>query len=120
MPTPIAALRRGLSRNREIKIAVTGRKSGREIAVVLWFVWENEKLYLLPGTGSETQWYKNLRGRPRLRVKAGGAEAAFTAVPLTDGAEVAAVIEKFRAKYGEDGIGLYGTLDVAVVAELEP
>ncbi len=87
---------------------------------MLWFVWEGEKLYLLPGTGSETQWYKNLQAGPRMRVKAGGAAAAFTAMPITDVAGVAAVIEKFRAKYGEDGIGLYGTLDVAVVAEPEP
>ena len=120
MPARNDAFKRALSRNREIKIGVTGRKSGRAISVTVWFVWDRETLSLMPGYGSDTQWYKNLLKSPSFRVKAGGAEAKFTAVPVTDPAQVASVIERFRAKYGEDGVGLYGKLDVAVVASLLP
>jgi hypothetical protein len=61
------ALEGHLSRDREIKITVTGRKSGRTISLPLWFVWDDEKLYLLPVKGSDTQWYKNVLNSDRCR-----------------------------------------------------
>ena len=42
------ALQDRLSRYREIKITVTGRKSGRAISIPVWFVLENDNLYLVP------------------------------------------------------------------------
>ncbi|PYX53363.1 MAG: hypothetical protein DMG76_25895 [Acidobacteria bacterium] len=36
------------------------RKSGKTISMPLWFALEDEKLYLLPVGGSETQWYQNV------------------------------------------------------------
>ena len=49
-----------LSRYRQIKITVVGRKSGQTISIPVWFVLEGEKLYLLPVQGSDTQWYRNV------------------------------------------------------------
>ena len=49
-----------LTRYRQIKLSVTGRKSGKTISMPLWFALEDEKLYLLPVGGSETQWYQNV------------------------------------------------------------
>jgi hypothetical protein len=40
------ALTDRLSRDREITITVTGRKSGRTISLPIWFVWDDGKLYL--------------------------------------------------------------------------
>jgi deazaflavin-dependent oxidoreductase (nitroreductase family) len=112
------ALKDRLSRYREIKITVTGRNSGHAISFPVWFVFEDEKVYLLPGYGSETQWYKNVLKNPSIRVNARGTEAEFHAVPVTDPKQVASVIDKFRAKYGEeDGVKLYSKLDVAVVGQ---
>ena len=71
-----------LSRYREIDLSVTGRKSGRTISHPVWFVWENDKLYLLPVRGSDTQWYKNVLKNPSIRVAAADAEAEFQAVRL--------------------------------------
>jgi len=48
-------LRDRLSRSSEITITVTGRKSGRSISIPVWFVFEDDKLYLLPVQGSDTQ-----------------------------------------------------------------
>ena len=45
------SLKDHLSRYREIKISVTGRKSGRTISIPVWFVFEDDKLYLLPVQG---------------------------------------------------------------------
>ncbi len=50
------ALKDRLSRYREIKITVTGRRSRRAISIPVWFVLQDEKLYLLPVQGSDTQW----------------------------------------------------------------
>src|SRR5262249_46185014 len=71
------ALKDRLSRYREIKITVTGRNSGRSISFPVWFVYEDEKVYLLPGYGSQTQWYKNVLKNPSIRVNARGTEAEF-------------------------------------------
>ena len=43
------------SRDRQIKIRVIGRKSGKTISIPVWFVLEGEKLYLRPVQGSDTQ-----------------------------------------------------------------
>jgi deazaflavin-dependent oxidoreductase (nitroreductase family) len=107
-----------LSRYREINISVTGRKSGRTISNPVWFVFDDEKLYLLPVTGSDTQWYKNVLKKPSMRVDARGEEAEVKAIPVTEAKQVASVVEKFRAKYGTDVKKYYSKFDVAVVAEI--
>lgn len=108
-----------LSRSREITITVTGRKSGRAISIPVWFVLEEAKLYLVPVQGSETQWYRNVLKNPTIRIEASGAEAESRAVPLTDTAEVAGVVEKFRKKYGAGDVKkYYSKFDVAVVVPL--
>ena len=113
------SLKNRLSRSSEITITVTGRKSGRAISIPIWFASDDEKLYLLPVQGSDTQWYKNVLKKPSIRVEALGAEADVKAVPVMDSAGVSAVIEKFRAKYGAGDIKkYYSKLDVAVAAEI--
>jgi len=108
-----------LSRYREIKLSVTGRKSGKTISVPVWFVLDGEKLYLLPVQGSDTQWYKNILQNPSLRIEARGAEAEFQAIPITEAKAVKAVIEKFREKYGAGDVKkYYSQFDVAVFVEL--
>jgi deazaflavin-dependent oxidoreductase (nitroreductase family) len=106
-----------LSRYQEINLSVTGRKSGRTISQPVWFVFEENKLYLLPVRGSDTQWYKNVLKDPTIRVDVRGAEAKFQAVPITDQKLVSSVAEKFRAKYGTGDVKkYYSKFDVAVAA----
>ncbi len=109
-----------LSRFREINITVTGRKSGRAISNPIWFVFDEDKLYLLPVQGSGTQWYKNVLKNPSIRIDARGAQGEFQAVPITDAARVSSVVEKFRAKYGAGDVKkYYAKLDVAVLAQAQ-
>src|SRR6185437_6925431 len=104
-----------LARYSEIHLSVTGRKSGRTITQPVWFVWEDDKLYLLPVRGSDTQWYKNVLKDPSIVIDARGAEAKFKAVHVTDHAKVSSVVEKFRAKYGAGDVKkYYSKFDVAV------
>ena len=108
-----------LSRYRQIKISVVGRKSGRTISIPVWFVVEGDKLYLLPVQGSDTQWYKNVLKNPSIRISARGEEAEFRAVPVTHAKAVKSVVEKFREKYGaQDVKKYYSKFDVSVVVEL--
>jgi deazaflavin-dependent oxidoreductase (nitroreductase family) len=118
-PTLNDALKDRLSRYREITITVTGRKSGRAISIPVWFVFQDDKLYLLPVQGSDTQWYKNVLKNPMIRIDARGAEAELRSVPITDAARVASVVEKFRKKYGANDVTkYYSKFDVAVLAQV--
>lgn len=119
MPARNDALKDRLSRYREIKISVTGRKSGRTIAIPVWFVLDDENLYLLPVQGSDTQWYKNVLNNPLIRIDARGADGEFKAVPITDAKGVASVVEKFREKYGAGDVKkYYSKFDVAVFVRM--
>jgi len=112
-------LKERLARYRQIKLSVIGRKSGKAISIPVWFVLENQKLYLLPVQGSETQWYKNVLKNPTIRIDARGVEAKFRAKPVIDAEGVKSVIEKFREKYGSKDVKkYYSKFDVAVVAQL--
>ena len=119
MPAHNDGLKKGLSQANEINITVTGRKSGRAITNPVWFVVEDDSLYLLPVKGSETQWYKNVLKNRTLGIEARGAKAELKVVPVTDPAQVSSVIKKFREKYGAGDVKkYYSKFDVAVVAHL--
>ena len=114
------ALKNRLPRSREIKLTVTGRKSGRTISIPVWFVSEDNKLYLLPVSGSDTQWYKNVLKNPSIQIEAGGAKAERKVAPVTDPKQVSSIVEKFRAKYGASDVKkYYSKFDVAVRADLQ-
>jgi len=119
MPAQNESLKDRLSRYREINISVTGRKSGRSISIPVWFVLEDDKLYLLPVQGSDTQWYKNVLNNPTIRIDARGAEAEVKVDVVTDAKQVSSVVEKFRAKYGTNDVKkYYSKFDVAVLAPI--
>ncbi len=119
MPARNEALKDRLSRYREITISVIGRKSGRMISIPVWFVWDDDKLYLLPVQGSDTQWYKNVLTNPKIRINARGEEAELQAVPITDAQEVKSVVERFRDKYGaKDVKKYYSEFNVAVLTQI--
>src|SRR5437588_3344329 len=95
----IAKLKRALE---EVEITVTGRRSGRDRSLLVWFVQEDDRLYLLPLKGTDTEWYRNVLETPTMRLAAGGAEASATATPMTDPAKVSEGVERFRVKHGDD------------------
>lgn len=112
-------LRERLERYRQITITVIGRKSGKKVSRPVWFVDEGEELHLLPVQGSDTQWYKNVRENPWIRIEARGVGADFEAVPVTGKKAVESVVEKFREKYGAGDVKkYYSKFDAAVVVKL--
>ncbi len=117
MPSRKDSLQERLARYPEITITVTGRKSGREISIPIWFALDDDKLYLLPVHGSDTQWYKNVLKNASIRIDARGAEGEFKAVPIKAVKQVSSVVEKFREKYGAGDVKkYYSKFDVAIFA----
>jgi hypothetical protein len=91
----------------EVQLTVTGRKSGRESTRPIWFVLDGERVLLLPLSGSDNNWYRNLVKTPEIGLAADGAELRATAKPIEDPAAVADVVEKFGEKYGADRVKEY-------------
>ena len=108
-----------LSRYRKINLSVIGRKSGKTITNPVWFIAEDDTLYLLPVHGSDTQWYQNVLKNPKIRIDARGSEAELMVKPIIKADAVKSVISKFREKYGTGDVKkYYAKFDVAVEAAL--
>jgi hypothetical protein len=117
--TAASEVAKALARTDEIEITVTGRQTGRKITHPVWFVREGRKLYLLPVSGSDSEWYRNSLKNPTIVVSAKRATLTSKARPITDRARVRDVVEKFRAKYGaEDVKKYYSKFDVAAEVPL--
>lgn len=108
-------LRNALQGTSELDLTVTGRKSGQESTRPIWFVEETDRLLLLPVTGSDSNWFRNIVKTPEVRVEADGAELSATATPLEDADGVGQVVEKFRQKYGADQVERYYSKQNAAV-----
>lgn len=98
---------------------MTGRSSGRPLSLPIWFALDGNTLYLIPVKGSDTEWYKNLRKTPSIRLQARGKTLTASARFLTDQARLDQVIGKFRDKYGRNVKSYYPKYDVAVEVPLE-
>lgn len=104
-----------LGTTNEIDLAVRGRKSGRDISRPVWFVHEDDKLYLLPVQGSDTNWYRNVLKNPNVKISAHGQELSGKAKTITDDKKVKEIVEKFRSKYGNSDVQkYYSKFDVGI------
>ncbi len=98
-----------------IDLTVTGRATGRKTTRPVWFVHDGDTLYLLPVTGSDSEWYKNVLKNPTITLAAKKARWTAKATPITDPGVVHDVADKFRKKYGAGEVKkYYSKLDVAV------
>jgi deazaflavin-dependent oxidoreductase (nitroreductase family) len=98
---------RALQSAQEVELTVTGRKTGREITIPVWFVPEGDRVYLLPVNGTDSDWYRNVLKDPVIRLAAGGTQVTDRARPGEDPAGVARVVDMFRAKYGPENVDRY-------------
>jgi len=104
-----------IEKESEIEITAVGRKSGRPHTNPIWFVQEQNKIYLLPVSGSKSQWFKNLQARPRIILTSGKNKIEVEARPHTDKNFVETVKKKFEEKYGKGEVKkYYSEFDAAV------
>jgi deazaflavin-dependent oxidoreductase (nitroreductase family) len=96
-----------LKRDREIELTVTGRKSGKPRPRPVWFAMRGSELLLLPVTGTNSQWYKNILRNPEVKVSSSGQTFRGKLRKITERGQVAEVIELFKGKYGASDIKKY-------------
>ena len=114
------AFTRALKNANEIEITVIGRSTGKTITLPVWFVHENDTLWLLPVSGSKTQWYQNLLKNPTIKIKGGKEDRTLNAQVLKTATSVGNVIQSFQQKYKPEMIAKYypGPLDAAIKLKL--
>jgi deazaflavin-dependent oxidoreductase (nitroreductase family) len=100
----------------EVQLTVKGRRSGRSITTPVWFVLEDEMMFLLPMYGFKTQWYRNLQADPEISIAAKKRKLSAIAKPILDKAKIADVVNRFRSKHGEDEVKKYYVKFDVVVA----
>jgi deazaflavin-dependent oxidoreductase (nitroreductase family) len=104
-----------------VRLTTTGRKSGRQHTVTIWFVVADaQHLYVQHVRGSTADWYRNLVKQPAVHVDFGRGALPARATPLTDTTEVRRVLALFRRKYIFAWVfQLLGMTKRAVAATLE-
>lgn len=104
-----------LAGKKEIKITVSGRRTGRKIQLPVWFILEDETIYLVPVRGSDSDWFKNTLKNPTVMITAGGTSLEAKTEAVTRHGQVAEIVDRFRKKYGTGEVKkYYSKLDVAV------
>ncbi len=66
-------------------LTTTGRRTGKEHTIEIWFGLHNGPVYLLSGGGDRADWVRNARKTPRVRVRIGTRTATGTARLLRAG-----------------------------------
>lgn len=98
-----------LDSSKELQITVTGRKSGKEFSTPVWFVREGKTVFLLPVTGSNSEWYKNMEKSKKITISSGHLKLQLAARPVTDSKKVSLIADKFRKKYSASEVKKYYT-----------
>jgi deazaflavin-dependent oxidoreductase (nitroreductase family) len=89
-------------------LTTTGRRTGRPHTIEIWFAERDGTLYLLSGGGERSDWVRNLRADPRVRIRVGGPRERdadvegthpATAREVTDPGEAARARPLLAAKY---------------------
>jgi deazaflavin-dependent oxidoreductase (nitroreductase family) len=80
-------------------LTTIGRRSGLERTIEIWFAADGRTVYLLSGGRDHSDWVKNLRRRPEVKVKIGRRLFPGRARIVEDGAEDAHARRLLAAKY---------------------
>jgi deazaflavin-dependent oxidoreductase (nitroreductase family) len=95
------------SETNEIELTVTGRNSGKPLPRPVWFAVKGTELFLLPVTGTDSEWYKNILRDPRVTVTSGRQILKGKLRTITQKNQVDEVIALFEKKYGASDIKKY-------------
>jgi len=52
-------------------LTTTGRRTGKEHTIEIWFGLHDGRIYMLSGGGDRADWVRNVRKTPRVRVRIG-------------------------------------------------
>jgi deazaflavin-dependent oxidoreductase (nitroreductase family) len=80
-------------------LTTTGRRTGRDHEIEIWFALAGDVVYLLAGGGDRADWVRNLRANPAATVRLRGERYAGPARVGIDGAEEERARELLAGKY---------------------
>jgi len=60
-------------------LTTTGRRTGKEHTIEIWFALRDGRIYMLSGGGDRADWVRNLKKTPRVRLRIGTQTANATA-----------------------------------------
>ncbi|OLC10960.1 MAG: hypothetical protein AUH39_00715 [Chloroflexi bacterium 13_1_40CM_67_9] len=66
-------------------LTTTGRRTGKEHRIEIWFAVRDGRVYMLSGGGDRADWVRNLRKTPRVRLRIGTQTASAKARVLRAG-----------------------------------
>lgn len=81
-------------------LTTTGRRSGRDHEIEIWFATDGASLYLISGGGDRSDWVRNLRADPRAKVRLGDhALAVHGEAPMEPGDDRSRAVDLLHCKY---------------------
>jgi deazaflavin-dependent oxidoreductase (nitroreductase family) len=80
-------------------LTTTGRRTGRDHEIEIWFALHDGRLYLLAGGRDRSDWVRNVMAGPGVRVRLRGRSLAGTARVVAAPAEDALARRLLAAKY---------------------
>lgn len=100
----------------DARLTVRGRKTGREITLPIWFVYEGGEVLLLPIRGRLTQWYRNALSQKTVTFRVGQYTFNGTPEEILEAGQMQRIVALFKDKYGERNFSNYyaNRIDVAV------
>ena len=76
-----------MSRDDYCYLTTLGRVTGNDHEIEIWYACNGDSLYLLAGAGDASDWVRNLKAEPAVRVRIDGVTFAATGRVVTDPAE---------------------------------
>ncbi len=102
-------------------VTTKGRKTGQPHDIEIWFALNGSTLYMLSGGRDRSDWVKNIRAHPEVRVRIGSHEFAGQARvvkdPKEDGLARRLLLQKYSSGYAGDLTG-WGRTALAVAVDL--
>jgi deazaflavin-dependent oxidoreductase (nitroreductase family) len=96
----------GLAAEDYLYLSTTGRVSGALHRIEIWFGLQGQTAYVLSGGGDRSDWVRNLRANPSVRVRIRDRDLAATARVLEPGTDEDALARKLLfEKYAGSGSG---------------
>ena len=103
-------------------LTTIGRRTGREHRIEIWFGISGGTLYVMSGGGDRSDWVRNLKANPRVRIRVGDVERPARARVVTDGGEDGTARRLLAAEYQgwREGAELSTWARTALVVAVEP
>jgi deazaflavin-dependent oxidoreductase (nitroreductase family) len=83
----------------DVRLTTIGRSSGKPRSVTIWFVRDQNHLYVQSGKDGKTNWYRNILANPEVSLEIDSVQLTGRAVPIDDETETRRIHDLFRSKY---------------------